>query len=100
MVQTQEELNEEMKERAEYQTALLDMQFILSTKQGKNLFKYLFKNFEVGGLPDFGLSGDLLMDKIRSLRAGKALFELTSCANPEVASSILAQVEKEKYAKN
>lgn len=88
---------EEFKERAEHRDTLVNIQAVLSTKPGKDFVKYLFKNFDVGEVPEIGLVGDLLMDKIGSMRAGNALFKIVSEANFEIAGQLLAQIEKEKY---
>lgn len=88
---------EEIKERIEHRDALLDIRAILATSSGKRFFKYLFKSFEVGQLPPLGMTGDLLMDKIGSLRAGEAFFQIVAEADSEAAGFLLAQIKKEEY---
>lgn len=88
---------EEVSERLEHRDVLLNIQAIIATGPGQNFFKYLFKHFEVAELPPVGMDGSLLMDKLGSLRAGNAIFKLVSEANPQLAGSILAQVERDKY---
>lgn len=88
---------EEVAERLEHRDVLLDIQAILGSSAGQRFFKYLFKHLEVAELPQIGLEGPLLMDKLGSLRAGNAIFKLVSEANPTLASSILAQVIKDEY---
>lgn len=90
---------EEISERIEHRDALLDVRAVLATNSGRNFFKYLFKNFEVGHLPELGLEGQLLFEKMGFLRAGNSIFKLLSEANAEMAATILAQIEKERYAK-
>ncbi len=90
---------EEISERTEHRDALLNVRQILSTVSGRAYFKYLFKNLEVGQLPELGLDGLLLHDKLGFLRAGRSIFELAAEAEPMIAAQILAQNEKERYAK-
>lgn len=94
MIETQEDY----KEAIEHRDALLDVRAILATTSGKNFFKYLFKNFEVNELPPLGLEGSLLMDKLGFLRAGNSIFKLIAEADANMAASILAQIEKDRYA--
>lgn len=91
--------DEEMKERVEHRDALLDINAILMTDAGLRFFRYLFKNLDVGEVPELGLEGNFLHEKIGALRVGHSLFKLTSEANFEKAAKLLAQVEKEKYEK-
>lgn len=77
---------------------LLDLRGVLATPSGKNVFKYLFKNLEVAELPELGWEGNLLHDKLGALRAGQSIFKLVCEADADIAASILAKVEKEKYA--
>lgn len=91
--------DEERAEALEHRDALLDLRAVLSSGFGRNFIKYLFKNFEVGHLPPIGFEGSLLMDKLGSLRAGRALFEIVSEADAETAGFLLAQIEKERYEK-
>lgn len=91
--------NEELRERLKHRDVLLDIQAVLATKSGKNFIKYLFESFEVGEMPAIGITGDFLMDRLGFLRAGNSIFKIIAEASPEMAGSILAQVEKEKYDK-
>lgn len=93
-----EMLEQEMKERAEHRDALISINNILNTKDGKFFVKYLLKNFDVGEMPEFGLTGDSLMDRIGFLRAGNSVFKIIAEANSDIAASILAQIEREKHA--
>lgn len=90
---------EEVAEAIEHRDMLLDVRAILATTSGRNFFKYLFEHFEVTQLPDLGLEGNLLMEKLGFLRAGNAIFKLVAEANAEMAATLLAQNEKDRYAK-
>jgi hypothetical protein len=90
---------EELIERFEHRDALLNLRAVLATSQGQNLFKYLFKAFDVAQLPIEGLEGEALREALGFLRAGSSIFKLASEANPALAGALLAQVEKERYAK-
>lgn len=89
---------EEIKDRIEHRDMLLDIQAILVTKSGKNFFKYLFKYLDVSELPPLGLTGDMLMDKLGSLRAGNSVFKLVAEASPDIAGQLIAQNERDKNA--
>lgn len=93
----QAQINEEMKEQAEYQLVLMDIQSVLATKSGKNFVRYLFKNLDVGDFPPIGVDENYLRDRLGFLRAGNSVFKLVAQANPVDAGAILAQIEKEKY---
>lgn len=86
----------EISEAVEHQQMLSDISAVLHTQSGFRVFTYLFKHFEYGELPPIGLEGDLLMDKLGSLRPGRALFRIVSEADPRMAGQILANIEKEK----
>ena len=88
---------EQFSEAKEHRDMLLNLRAILETKTGRGFFHYLFKHLEVGGLPPLGWKDEILHDKLGSLRAGQALFEITAEANPQVASLILAEVVKENH---
>lgn len=90
---------EEIQERIEHRDALLAIREISATKRGKDLLRYLIKNFDVGQFPDLGLDGALLHDRLGFLRAGNSIFKLISEANAVVAGELLAQVEKERSEK-
>lgn len=90
---------EEVQDAIEHRDALLDVRAVLATISGRNFFKYLFKSFEVGVLPDYGLEGNFLHDKLGFLRAGNSIFKLVAEADAEQAATILAKIEKDRYAK-
>lgn len=96
---SKQDLNaEDIKIAIEHRDVLMDIRAILATTSGRNFFKYLFKNFEVTNLPELGLEGIFLHDKMGFLRAGNSIFKLVCEANAEMAASILAQNEKDRYA--
>lgn len=82
--------------RIEHRDVLLDLRAVLASVSGKNVFKYLIKTLDVAELPEVGLTGELLIERVGSLRAGNSIFKLLSEANVEVAAALLAKVEKEK----
>jgi hypothetical protein len=89
--------DEDIKERIEHRDILLDLRSLMTTNSGRNLLRYLFKHFQVGNLPEMGLEGTLLADRLGFLRAGISIFDLASEANPEIAGTILAEIKKENY---
>jgi hypothetical protein len=90
---------EDIKEAIEHRDVLLAIRAILSTSSGKLFFKYLFKHFEVSELPEIGLDEQFLRDKLGFLRAGNSIFKLVAEANAEVAGALLAENEKDRYAR-
>jgi len=91
---------EESKERRdilEHQDVLLAIIQILKSKEGQDIFKYLFKSFDVGELPEQGLEGLQLHDRLGFLRAGNSIFKLISEADPKIAGSLLSTIERERY---
>lgn len=87
----------EQKEILEGRDVLLAINDILQTDSGKCLFRYLFKNLDVVALPEEGLTGDLLMERLGTLKAGRSVFKLVSQANSIEAARILSELEKESY---
>ena len=90
--------DEERREAIEHRDMLLNLRALLATASGQHFIKYLFKNFDVGEVPELGLEGSLLMDRIGFLRSGKAIFKIVAEANAEIAGNLLAEIEKERYA--
>lgn len=88
---------EDIREAIEHRDMLLDIRALLATSSGKNFFKYLFKHFQVGELPEMGLDGTMLADTLGFLRAGNSVFKLVAEADAEMAGKFLAENEKEKY---
>ncbi len=91
------EREQEIKLALEHRDMLLDVRAVLGTTSGRNLFKYLFKHFDVAALPEDGLENDLLRERIGVLKAGSAIFKLACEANFEIAAELLAKLEKERY---
>lgn len=88
---------EDRKKLADHAVIVRHLGNILGTDSGKIFFKYFIENFSVGEVPEFGLDGNDLHDKIGFLRASKMVFELMSQANQKVAADLFASVQKEKY---
>jgi len=97
-VQSQGQTSEETRLALEHRQIVLDIQTILASKSGKSFIKYLFESFEVGILPERGLPQDILMDYLGFLRAGNQIFKIVAEANPEIAGTLLGQIEKERHA--
>ena len=89
--------SEEIKEAIEHRDILLAIRSMLGTPSGRAFFKYLFKHFQVGELPEMGLDGTMLADTLGFLRAGNSVFKLVAEADAEMAGKFLAENEKEKY---
>lgn len=102
----QEEINEQLRDMyeredrentIEHRDVLLAIASILKKKEGQQIFKYLFKHFEVGETPEVDMKGEHLHGYLGLLRAGNAIFKLASEADSETAASLLAKLEREKY---
>lgn len=91
--------NDEIKEQAEHQLVLRDIQAVIALKEGKNFIKYLFNSLGVCDMPELGLPESFLRDHLGFLRAGNSIFKIVSEASPEIAGLLLAQLEKEKNVK-
>lgn len=87
----------DVKERLEHRDALLAIAAFMATQEGKNFFKYLFKNLEVTTLPDMQLEGNVLHEKLGFLRAGNSIYQLACQAASDEAAKLCAQIEREKY---
>lgn len=90
-------LEEERKEYIEHKDALLAIRELLKSKEGVELFRYLFKSLEVATVPEMGMDDRNLHDYLGFLRAGNSIYKLACEANAEVAASILTKLEREKY---
>jgi hypothetical protein len=88
----------ERKEALEHRDVLLAIAAILKTKEGIQLFSYLFKNFDVTSLPDRSMKGDDLHEYLGFLRAGNSIYKLACEADSESAASLVAKLERERYA--
>jgi hypothetical protein len=91
--------DEEVTEAYEHEDALLNLRSVLKSDPGRRFFKYLFKYFRVTDFPEVGLEGPLLHDLLGKMRAGRSIWELAAEADPHTAADLLAQIEKERYAK-
>ncbi len=89
---------EDLKEAIEHRGILNDVRAILTTVSGRSFFKYLFKYFDVGGVPEVGLEGNILHGLLGHLRAGNSIFQLAAEADPIQTATLLAQIKKEYYA--
>lgn len=83
----------------EHRDVLINLRAVLKTVSGREVFKYLFKHFRVTDFPQIGLEGPMLHDNIGMMRAGRSIWEIAAEADPETAATLLAQTEKERYAK-
>ena len=91
------EEEKDRKERIEHRDVLLAIGSILQTKEGQQLFEYLFKHLEVATLPDQTSDGKLLFEHLGFLRAGNSVYQLVCEADSEKAASILAKIERKRY---
>lgn len=89
--------DEDLKLLHEENEAVLAMQELLQTKEGQLVFKYLLKSFDIVEATPIGATGELLFDRLGFLRAGNSIFKLMSKANPNIAGTLLAEIEKERY---
>jgi hypothetical protein len=87
----------ERQEALEHRDVLLAIASILKTKEGMTLISYLFKNFEVGNVPDRTLKGEDLHEQLGFWRAGNSFYKLACEADSETAALLLAQLERRRY---
>ena len=87
----------ENREVLEHRDVLLAIGVILKTKEGLDLFTYLFKNLDVACLPEQNLEGNMLHDNLGFLRAGNSIYKLVCEADSTIAASILSKLERKKY---
>jgi hypothetical protein len=101
MSEINEKINreQEIKEAAAHQSTLLDIQQILSTKAGRSFIKYLFDSLCVAEVPPLGIQDGFLREHLGHIRAGNSVFNIVAEASPEMAGTILGQLQKEKYVK-
>lgn len=93
----QEKTQEEISEAIEHRDIILDVRAVLATNAGKNLFKYLFKHFEVAQSVPQGFEGMMLHEWLGFMRAGNSIFKLAAESDFIEASRLLAKIEKERY---
>jgi len=91
------EQEKERQEHLEHRDVLLAIGAIIKTDEGRKLFKYLFKNLDVAGLPVQDLEGNMLHEYLGFLRAGNSIYKLACEADSEEAASLIAKLEREKY---
>lgn len=97
-MQTKEDLEQINKDALKHREVIIALQGILGSKDGRLFIKYLLESFDVGILPEFGLIGEQLMDRLGFLRAGNSVFKIAAEANPDITGQLIAQIEKERYA--
>lgn len=88
---------EKFKEAAEYQKVLLAINTLLQMEEGRTFFSYIFKNLDVGCVPEMGVEGNSLHDHLGFLRAGNSIYKLACQADFKIAGYLLAKMEKEKH---
>lgn len=93
--QYQDELDQ--KEINEHVEAVLAVNSILQTEEGRKLFLYLYKSFGVGEINPDGLEGAALHEYLGFLKSGNSIFKLASEAHPEIAASLLSTLERKRY---
>ncbi len=86
-----------IREQIEHRDVLTAIATIIKTKEGLQLFGYLFKHFEATNLPDRGMEGNDLHDYLGFLRAGNAIYKLACEADSETAASLIAKMERQRY---
>lgn len=87
---------EEIKEALEHREVLNNLKELLNTSMGRSFVKYLYKALDVGEMPELGLKGDFLMERLGFLRCGNSIFKLVSEADPKISAELLAELEKER----
>ena len=88
--------DEERKEAQEHQEVLLAARAVIVTPQGKKLFKYFLKSFEVAQAIPRDLEPNQLHHFLGFHEAGTHFFKLLSEADSIIAGQLLTQVEKER----
>lgn len=87
----------EHQEQLEHRDVLLAIGVLLKQKEGRQFFKYLFKNLDVACTPEEGLEGTMLHNYLGFLRAGNSIYKLVCEADFEEAALLLSKIEREKY---
>lgn len=91
---------QERLEYAKHQDALMNIRGLLQTKEGQKFVKYLFESLGVGELPEIGVTGEMMHERLGLTRAAQSVFSLISQANAEIAARLLAEIEREKHERN
>jgi hypothetical protein len=89
--------DKERQEALEHRDVLLAIGALIKTNEGQTLFQYLFKNFEVGNVPDRDLKGEELHEQLGFWRAGNSIYKLACEADSETTASIIAKTERKRY---
>lgn len=84
-------------ERIEHRDVLLAIASIMKTKEGSQLFKYLFKSFDVMNLPPREMEGNNLHEYLGFLRAGNSLYKLSCEADYQTTANLIAEIERRRY---
>jgi hypothetical protein len=90
---------QDRQEQLEHRDVLLAIGSILQSKEGREIFGYLFKNFDVAEAPEIGLTGEVLHDRLGFIRAGNSIYKLVCEADFDIAASILSKIERDRYVK-
>lgn len=90
---------EELSEALEHRDLLLHVRAVLATVSGRHFFRYIFRHLNIRDLPELGLEGQILFERLGFLRASNAIFEIVAEASPELAGQLIAENEKERYAR-
>lgn len=88
---------QEDREEFEHRKMLESLRTILQTESGKTYFQYIFKHYSPTGLPELGLEGSILSDRLGFFRAGRGIFKAACEADPVIAAQLLTKVEKGEY---
>lgn len=89
--------DEARQENLEHRDVLLAISSVLKTKEGQQIFSYLFKNLDVTCVPDKGMKGEDLQEYLGFLRAGNSIYKLVCEAESEKGASLLARLERKRY---
>lgn len=87
-------------ELAKHRALMNDINALLATVSGRNFVKYLFESFGVGELPQPFTKAEELIERVAFLRTGQSIYKLIANANPLMAATIMAEIEKEKLNEN
>lgn len=96
LINNDKETQQELRDQLEHQTAVVALQSIIASKDGRKVFKYLFKSLGVNELPEIGLEGDIMHQLLGHYRAGQSVFKMACEANHNIAGQLIAEIEKEK----
>lgn len=86
----------EQREMLDHRKAIEAIATILKMDAGRKTFEYLLKHISPVQLPELGLEGALMHDRMGFCRAGRSIYDLAVQADFKIAAEIMAKVEKEK----